>query len=64
MIEKNDPIHLMKAIEEDIKSISPLKDRIEEIMQEISTVQTKISEKQDLLKNRQRELEDEIKKLY
>ena len=53
----------MKAIEEDIKSIAPLKVRIEEIMQEIAAVQTRIAEKQDLLKNRQRELEDEIKKL-
>jgi len=53
----------MKAIEEDIKSIPLLKARIEEIMKEIAIVQTRISEKQDLLKNRQRELEDEIKKL-
>ncbi len=63
MTEKNDPIHLVKAIEEDIKSIAPLKARIEEIIKEIATVQIRIAEKQDLLKNRQRELEDKIKKL-
>jgi peptidoglycan hydrolase CwlO-like protein len=63
MTNKPNPIHLMKAIEEDIKSIPLLKARIEEIMKEIAIVQTRISEKQDLLKNRQRELEDEIKKL-
>lgn len=63
MINKYDPLHLVKAIEEDIKSIAPLKARIDDLLQEISIVQTRISEKQDLLRNRQKELKDEIKKL-
>ncbi len=65
MIEKRTKEYtvLIKAIEDDIKSIVPLKARIEELMQEIALVQTKISEKQALLKNRQKELENEIKKI-
>jgi hypothetical protein len=63
MTDKHDPHRLIKIIEEDIKSIGPLKVRIEDLMQEISIVQTRIAEKQDLLRNRQRELEDEIKKV-